>query len=86
MKSNDESIEERVVRPNENDAGTGEAMTLRALFPKLSDEELKRVADTLYGYCRTVLSIYERLKRDQPEVIDELMRNRRMKGKVDSPQ
>ena len=87
MKSSDEAIiEGHGVLSNANDAGIEKATTLRALFPKLSDDELNRVAGTLYAYCRTVLSIYERLKREHPEVIDELMRNRRMIGKVDSPQ
>jgi len=57
---------------------------LRALFPNLSDHELNEVAETLDGYCAVVWRIYERLKRERPEVIDELMRNCRMEGKVDS--
>ena len=59
---------------------------LSNLFPGLSDSDLGDVAETFYGYCAIVWSIYERLKRERPEVIDELMRSRTMKGKVDSRQ
>jgi hypothetical protein len=58
--------------------------SLHELFPKLSDEELKSVASTLNNYCATVLRIYERIKREQPNVIDELMQSRTIKTKVDS--
>jgi len=57
---------------------------LKVLFPSLSDDELNEVVETLDGYCAVVWRIYERLKRERPEVIDELMRNRRMEAKVDS--
>lgn len=56
---------------------------LRLLFPALSTAELSDVAEILHGYCAVVWRIYERLKRERPEVIDELMRSRTMKAKVD---
>ena len=40
--------------------------------------------EVLTAFCETMFRIYERLEREQPEVIDELMRNRRMETKVDS--
>jgi hypothetical protein len=57
---------------------------LAALFPGASEEQLKDIAETLHGYCATVWRIYERLEREHPDLIDELIRNRSMKGKVDS--
>jgi hypothetical protein len=57
---------------------------LKPLFPDVSEDQLDEVAETLHAYCATVWRIYERLKRERPEVIDELMRSRTMKGKVDS--
>lgn len=57
---------------------------LRALFPNLPEPQLAEVAETLHGYCAIVWRIYERLQREDPSVIDALMRSRRIKGKVDS--
>lgn len=65
---------------------SGEWKPLRALFPGLSDVELTEVAETLHGYCAIAWRIYERLKRERPELIDELMQSRTMKVKVDSAQ
>ena len=56
------------------------------LFPDLSEQEIREIADTLHGHCATVWRIYERLERERPEVIDGLMKNRSMKAKVDSSQ
>lgn len=58
---------------------------LRALFAELPDDELQLVEETLCSYCATAWRIYERLEREHPELIDELMKARTMKGKVDSP-
>jgi len=60
------------------------AHTLRVLFPNLPEAQLGELTETLHGYCAIVWRIYERLARERPEVIDELMRNRRIGGKVDS--
>jgi hypothetical protein len=57
---------------------------LGELFPGLSAAELNEVAETLNGYYGVVFRIYQRLSDERPEIIDELMKNRRMKGKVDS--
>ena len=54
------------------------------LFPNLPENAVKGIAETLHGYCAIVWRIYERLKQERPELIDELMRSRKMKGKVDS--
>ncbi|HEY6763220.1 MAG TPA: hypothetical protein VI386_00485 [Candidatus Sulfotelmatobacter sp.] len=59
-------------------------VTLPVLFPDLNEQQINDVAETLHGYCTTVWRIYERLEREHPEVIDDLMRNRSMKAKVDS--
>jgi len=59
---------------------------LQHLFPRLRDDQLKDVAETLHGYSTIAWRIYQRLLREQPEVIDELMRRRSIKGKVDSSQ
>ncbi len=58
--------------------------SLATLFPGLDEARLKQVDETMYAYCATIWRIYERLERERPEIIDELMRNRRMKTKVDS--
>jgi len=57
---------------------------LRILFPDLPENELKAVAETFHRYCTSAWRIYERIQRERPEAIDELMRARTMKGKVDS--
>ncbi len=57
---------------------------LRSLFPNLTEDQLREVAETLHGYCAIVWRIYERLGREHPEIIDELMLNRNIKRKVDS--
>ena len=59
---------------------------LQRLFPLLRDDQLKDVAETLQGYSAIVWRIYQRLLLERPEVIDELMRRRSIKGKVDSSQ
>jgi hypothetical protein len=59
-------------------------VTLPELFPNMSDEQINEIAETLQGYCSTVWRIYERLERERPEVIDDLMKTRTMKAKVDS--
>jgi len=59
-------------------------ITLPGLFPDLNDQQINDVAEILHSYCATVWRIYERLEREHPEVIDDLMRTRSMKAKVDS--
>jgi hypothetical protein len=59
-------------------------VTLPDIFPKASDQQSNEIAEILHGYCSTVWRIYERLEREHPEVIDDLMRTRSMKAKVDS--
>jgi hypothetical protein len=61
-------------------------VALVRLFPGLAEDQLKAVEDTIDGYCTTVWRIYERLERERPGLIDELMRNRSIKGRVDSHQ
>jgi hypothetical protein len=60
-------------------------LDLKALFPDLPDDQLLDVEETLRGYCATAWRIYERLERECPEVIDEFLKDRTMKVKVDSP-
>ena len=48
--------------------------SLRDLFPDLSDEQLKEVEDTFYGYLEIAWRIYERLERERPEFFDTLGR------------
>jgi hypothetical protein len=60
-------------------------LDLKTLFPNLPDDELLEVEETLRSYCVTAWRIYERLERECPEVIDELLKDRTMKVKVDSP-
>ena len=59
-------------------------ITLREVFPDQDDEQVERIAEFLHSYCAVVWRIFERLEREHPEVIDELLKDRRMKGKVDS--
>ena len=61
-------------------------ITLRGLFPDQTEEQIERIGEFLHAYCNAVWRIYERLEREHPEVIDELMMASRMKGKVDSSQ
>lgn len=61
-------------------------ITLRDLFPDVSEEQIDEIAEILHGYCDVARRIYERLEREHPEVIDDLMKSRSMKGKVDSSQ
>jgi hypothetical protein len=61
-------------------------VTLRDLFPDQPEEQIEDIAEVLHGYCAIVWRIYERLEREHPEVIDEFIRARSMKGKVDSPE
>ena len=59
-------------------------VTLRDLFPNETEEGLGRIAEFLHGYCAVVWRIFERLEQEHPEIIDELLKARSMKGKVDS--
>ena len=47
-------------------------LSLRDLFPDLSEEQLKEVEETFHGYLEIAWRIYERLEREQPEVFDRL--------------
>jgi hypothetical protein len=68
----------------ESSAHEKQASKLRALFPTISDKQRGDIEETLHTYCAVVWRIYDRLERERPEIIDELIRNRRIKGKVDS--
>jgi hypothetical protein len=59
-------------------------ITFPDLFPSVTDEEINEIADVVHGYCAVVWRIYERLEREHPEVIDDLIKTRNMKAKVDS--
>jgi hypothetical protein len=59
-------------------------VTLRDLFPEMTEQQIGEIAEVLHGYCAVVWRIYERLEREHPEIIDGLMKTRSMKGKVDS--
>jgi len=59
-------------------------ITLRDLFPTATDQQIEEITDVLHGYCAVVWRIYERLEREHPEVIDDLLKNGTMKAKVDS--
>jgi hypothetical protein len=69
---------------SQGDNAAPQAPELHALFPGGSDDELNQVDEFLNGYYAVVLRVYQRLKQENSEIIDELMKNRRMKGKVDS--
>lgn len=60
-------------------------LNLRPLFPDLPKDLLREVEDTLRSYCITAWNVYERIERDNPALIDELMKAGTMKSKVDSP-
>ncbi len=59
-------------------------VTLRDLFSEFTEEQLSQVAEVLDGYFEVSWRIYERLGRERPEIIDDLVRSRKMKAKVDS--
>ncbi len=48
----------------------GKQLTIRDLFPDLSEEQLKEVEETFHGYLEVVWEIYEEVKRERPEVFD----------------
>lgn len=58
-------------------------ITLRDLFSDVDDQCLEEIAEVLHGYCVVVRRIYERLERERPEVIDDILKNGRMNSKVD---
>jgi len=47
-----------------------ERPTLRDLFPALTDEQVRSVEETFYGYLDILWRIYGRLKRERPELFD----------------
>jgi hypothetical protein len=49
----------------------GENLSLRQLFPKLSEGDLHKVEDVFYGYLEIVWDIYEYAKRTHPERFDK---------------
>ncbi len=59
-------------------------ITLPELFPDLNEQQLKDLAEVLDRYCNIVRRIFERLERENPKLIDDLVRTRTMKAKVDS--
>ena len=58
-------------------------LELHDLFPKATNDQLSEIAEVLDGYCEVVWRVYERLERKHPELIDDLLKNRTMKAKVD---
>ncbi len=48
----------------------GKQLTIRDLFPDLSEEQLKEVEETFHGYLEVVWEIYEEVKRERPEAFD----------------
>lgn len=44
------------------------SITLRDLFPDVSDEQLAGLEEMLHGYLSVLWRIYERLKRERPDV------------------
>ena len=55
-------------------SGENNPVTIQDLFPKLSEEQLEEVKETLHSYLETVWEIYEDLKRERPGIIDKLKR------------
>lgn len=51
-------------------ATTEERPSLRDLFPRLTEEQLRAVEDTFYGYLDILWWIYSRLKRERPQLFD----------------
>ena len=47
---------------------------IRKLFPDLPDIQLEEIEEVLEGYASAAWRIYERLEREKPEILDELMR------------
>lgn len=58
--------------------------TLADISVDLTEEERRAFEHKFHRYCAIVLCIYERLERQRPDLIDELLRNRSMKTKVNS--
>ncbi len=46
-----------------------EQITIRDLFPDLGEDQLKEVEETFHSYLNALWRIYERLKRERPEVL-----------------
>jgi DNA-directed RNA polymerase specialized sigma subunit len=59
-------------------------VTLSDLFPNMSEQQIDEISELLHGYCSTVWRIYQRLEREHPKVIDDLIKTGNMKAKVDS--
>lgn len=73
------------IKPDEHDSKPAKAVvTLRTLFGDVSADHLREIEETLHAFCSTAWRIYERLERERPEVIDEVIQNRRINAKVDS--
>ncbi len=51
------------------------AITIRDLFPDLSEETLKEVEETFHGYLEVAWEIYEEVKRERPEIFDKPKRS-----------
>lgn len=47
-------------------------------FPGLDAEQRRELERTLHLACEHLCRIYERLERERPEVIDELMQKRKL--------
>jgi hypothetical protein len=59
-------------------------LSIRDLFPDLSEEQLKEVEETFHGYLEVAWRIYERLEREQPDFFDRFKGPSYHEGKVDS--
>ena len=47
-----------------------EGASLRPLFPDLADGQLQEVQEFFHGYLNALWRVYERLRREQPQVFD----------------
>ena len=47
---------------------------VRKLFPNLPEKDIEDIKEAVEGYASAAWRIYERLEREKPEILDELMR------------
>ncbi len=60
-------------------------LDLHTIFPDVSEDVLRTMEDTLRSYWIAAWNICERLEREHPELIDEMVKAGTMRSKVDSP-
>ncbi len=46
-------------------ANNTKKITIKELFPNLSEKDLSEVGEALDGYCEIILRIFERLERER---------------------